>query len=86
MTRTVQYFSNEYLQSCQQMTSGQICQFLDDFRKLHGSPKQVKAKPPSKLISLKVDNDLLEEFREKCEISGLRYQTQIKTLMADWCN
>lgn len=43
-----------------------------------------KKASPSKLISLKVQEDLLTIFRNKCEIEGLRYQTQIKLLMSKW--
>jgi len=85
MNRPVQYFSDEYLESCREMTAEQICQFLDDFRKLHAAPKKVRASPPSKLISLKVSNNLLANFRKKCDAADLRYQTQIKKLMALWC-
>jgi uncharacterized protein (DUF4415 family) len=77
--RPIQYFSDEYLERCRGMTPDQVIRFLDDFRRLHGgSPRQ------SKLISIKVPEDLLEAFRHKARLSDTRYQTQIKKLMKDW--
>jgi predicted DNA binding CopG/RHH family protein len=38
----------------------------------------------SKLISMKVPKPLLESFREKSQVLGVPYQTQIKILMKDW--
>jgi len=86
MNRTIQYFSDEYLASCQSMSKQQIYQFMQDFSLLHYSPKKIKSGPPSKLISLKVDIGLLADFRDKCESQDLRYQTQIKKLMRQWCD
>ncbi len=77
--KTLQKFSDEYLESCRAMTPDQIIQFLDDFRRLHG------ARPaPSKLISIKVPSDLLNVFKAKAAIANTPYQTQIKTLMKAW--
>ncbi|MBW2275328.1 MAG: BrnA antitoxin family protein [Deltaproteobacteria bacterium] len=77
--RPVQYFSDEYLEQCRRMSPEEILAFLESFRKLQA------AKPAkSKLISLKVREDLLEAFKHKAKASGLRYQTQIKQLMSDW--
>ena len=78
-TRAVQRFSDEYLESCRDMTPDQIVGFLDDFRRLHGSERL-----PSKLISMKVPQDLLNAFRAKAELAGVPYQTQIKKLMKAW--
>lgn len=38
----------------------------------------------SKLISMKIQEPLLEAFREKSQVLGVPYQTQIKILMKDW--
>ncbi len=38
----------------------------------------------SKLISMKIPQPLLEAFREKSQVMGVPYQTQIKVLMKDW--
>ncbi len=39
---------------------------------------------PTKLISLKVPEDLLKEFKNQAQKKGHRYQTLIKQLMLDW--
>jgi len=78
--KTLQIHKPEMLKMGQQMSAEQVLKFLDDFRILHGDPNSQK----SKLISLKVQQNLLNAFRFKCEQQGLKYQTQIKTLMTDW--
>ncbi|TDJ33144.1 MAG: hypothetical protein E2O56_04155 [Gammaproteobacteria bacterium] len=77
--KTIQRFSDEYLESCQDMTADQIIEFLDDFRRLHGNQPAA-----SKLISLKVPTHLLSAFKTKAAIANTPYQTQIKTLMKAW--
>jgi len=77
--KTIQFFSAEYLEHCRNMTPDQVVQFLDDFRQLHGT------KPaPSKLISMKVPEDLLNAFRTKARMTHTPYQAQIKALMKAW--
>jgi len=75
--KAVQYFTQEYLQHCQQMTSEQILRFLDGFRLLHAQ----RVQKPQKLISLRVDERLLKLFRFKAGTEGKKYQTKIKELM-----
>ena len=77
--KAVQYFSDEYLERCREMTADQILRFLDDFRRLHGS-RPAK----SKLISIKVPEDLLNAFKAKARMTNTPYQTQLKTLMKAW--
>jgi len=77
--RAVQYFSDEYLQTCQNMSVQQIIDFLDNFHALHTNPKE-----RSRLISIKVPESLLGAFRQKAEAHGLKYQTKIKELMRAW--
>ncbi|MCB1583694.1 MAG: hypothetical protein R3E90_02310 [Marinicella sp.] len=77
--KAIQVHSPEMIKMGQQMTAEQIVRFLEDFRLMH-SEQQGK----SKLISLKVQENLLRAFRFKCEKQGLKYQTQIKKLMMDW--
>lgn len=94
-TKAVQKFSDEYLERCAQMTPEQVAKFLDDFRKLHGGRNtsqsavasekgKVKEKPKSKLISLKVPEDLLSVFKTRAALTNTPYQTQIKVLMKEW--
>lgn len=78
--KALQYFSDEYLKECKKMTPDQIAQFLDEFRLLHGGSRNSS----SKLISLKVPEDLLQAFKAKAKQNGLKYQTQIKLLMREW--
>jgi uncharacterized protein (DUF4415 family) len=80
MKRALQKFSKEYLDQCKEMKPEEIVRFVEDFRILYGQSKPSK----SKLISIKIPEDLLEAFRTKANLSGVPYQTQIKNLMAQW--
>jgi predicted DNA binding CopG/RHH family protein len=77
--KPVQKFSDEYLASCRQMTADQIIRFVEDFRRLHAGTRK-----RSRLISIKVPEDLLESFKTKARLNGRPYQSQIKTLMVAW--
>ena len=79
--KALQKFTPEYLEECRSMSLTDIAQFLEDFRLITarsagGSPLQ--------LISMRIPMELLRAFRKKCELSGTKYQTQIKKLMVDW--
>ena len=76
--RPLQYFSEEYLERCKSATPEAILEYLEGFRLMNQPSKK------SKLISIKMPNSLLEAFRRKCELEEVRYQTQIKKLMAQW--
>lgn len=77
--RPVQKFSDEYLERCREMSHDEIVRFLDDFRRIHGT------KPSkSRLISMKVPEDLLAAFKAKARLCNVPYQTQIKKLMTGW--
>lgn len=77
--KAMQYFSEENLKKDRDLSADQIVQFLEDFRRLHGSRPTV-----SKLISMKVPEDLLRAFKMKAKLSHTPYQTQIKVLMKNW--
>jgi predicted DNA binding CopG/RHH family protein len=77
--RPVQKFSDEYLERCRDMSAADIAQFLDDFMRIHGDRPA-----SSKLISLKVPEDLLGAFRAQARLAGVPYQSQIKMLMRRW--
>ena len=77
--RPVQYLTDEYLDRCRSMSPKEILQFLEGFRLLTGG-----SRPSSRLISLKVPQDLLDAFRRRCELEGTPYQAQIKRLMREW--
>jgi len=54
--KTLQILSDEQLRQGQQLTADQVLAFLEDFRRLHaGKPA------PSKLISIKIAGDLLND-------------------------
>ena len=77
--KPVQYFTKEYLKRCSKMTPDQILEFLENYRQL------VSAAPETcRLISLKIEPSLLNAFRNKAELEGVAYQTQIKRLMKEW--
>ena len=77
--RPVQYFSDEYLARCREMSPDEVVEFLENFRLLRGGEPLA-----SRLISLKVPQALLDAFKQRCRLAGVRYQTQIKSLMSDW--
>lgn len=77
--KSIQYFTDEYLQECRGLTPDQIISFMEDFRTLHGS-----APASSKLISMKVPEDLLNAFKAKARMTHTPYQAQIKVLMKNW--
>ena len=77
--RNVQKFSDEYLEQCREMSHDDIVRFLDDFRRAHGNVRS-----ESRLISMKVPEDLLAAFRAKARLCNVPYQTQIKKLMIAW--
>jgi predicted DNA binding CopG/RHH family protein len=77
--RPVQYFSNEYLEQCRGLSPDEVIRYLEDFRQLHS-----RNRAPSKLISMKVPQDLLDAFKTRARLNGTPYQTQIKALMRAW--
>jgi len=77
--KALQLFSDEALKRGREMSPDQILKFLEDFRSLHAS-RPVK----SRLISMKVPEDLLAAFKTKASMEGSPYQTKIKQLMKAW--
>ena len=90
--KTLQTFSDNYLEQCREMNTEQIVQFLDDFRRLHAdkqrlqNPQQITLsdQSPSKLISIKIPQDLLTVFKLKAAMTETPYQSKIKSLMKNW--
>ncbi len=76
--KPVQYFSDAYLEQCRQANPQQVLEFLEQYRLMQSKTDK------SKLISLKVPESLLMAFRHKCELEGVKYQTQIKVIMQAW--
>ena len=79
--RPVQKFSDDYLERCREMSHDEIVRFLDDFRSVHANSRS-----KSRLISMKVPEDLLAAFKAKARLNNIAYQTQIKKLMIAWLN
>ena len=77
--KAVQKFSDQYLARCSEMSADEIVRFLDDFRRIHGNRPG-----KSRLISMKVPDELLAAFKAKAKLTNVRYQTQIKNLMKAW--
>ena len=80
MKKTIQYFSEDYLKRCANLTTDEILEFLENYRLLVGA----KADKKCKLISLKIDPSLLNAFKTKAKLDGVPYQTKIKQLMKEW--
>lgn len=80
--KALQIFSDEYLEQCKKMRPEQIIGFLENFRVLHSAASVPDDK--SVLISIKIPQSLLMQFRTKSELHGQKYQTQIKKLMKEW--
>ena len=78
MKKGVQYFDDEYLERCRNMTPEAIVDYLEDFKKMQSVPGKTK------LISMKIPENLLSTFRKCCELEDVKYQTQIKKLMQAW--
>jgi predicted DNA binding CopG/RHH family protein len=79
-TKVVQFMSEAQIEAGLKMSIRERLQFVEDFMALANVSQSSK----SKLISLKVPEDLLRLFRQKCEMEGVAYQTQIKKLMSEW--
>ena len=77
--KPIQYFNEEYLERCRELTPDQILEFLENFRKLAGETTE-----KCQLISLKIEPALLNAFKTKSKLSNVAYQTQIKELMKKW--
>jgi predicted DNA binding CopG/RHH family protein len=78
--KALQKFSAEYLEQCRAMKPEQIVRFLEDFRTLQADAAPIR----SRLISLKVREDLLEAFKTEAKLHRIPYQTLIKQLMTQW--
>ena len=76
--KTVQYFTDEYLAHCRKLSPTQIARFLEDYRLMH------QDEGPSKLISLRIPERLLEAFKRRSAAEGTKYQTKIKDLIREY--
>lgn len=79
--KALQTFSDEYLERCKDLSIEEKLDFIENFRLMHS-----ELNAPSKLISLKVPEPLLNSFKQKTKLEGVAYQTKIKELMKAWIN
>lgn len=79
--KAIQYFNDEILETCRQFSVKEILEFLKNFQTLSQSSKKVK----TKAISIKIEEDLLQLFRQKAKLENQPYQTKIKDLMRKYC-
>ena len=76
-TRSMQYFSDQYLLQCRSTSLESRVKFLEEMRLLAFAAPEAQ----SVLISLRVGSDLLKAFKARCKKEGVPYQTKIKQLM-----
>ncbi len=77
--KAIQHFDDDYLEQCKKFSTQAIAEYLENFRLL-----QQQGNDKSRLISIKVPESLLAGFKAKSALHNVKYQTQIKKLMADW--
>lgn len=83
--KPVQKFTKEYLTDCKSFSSEEIVKYLDGFRTIASIGKTASVKPDrSKLISVRVEERLLDMFRKKAGVEGVKYQTKLKELMRSY--
>ena len=75
--KALQIFTDEYLEYSKKLTPEQVVQFLEDFRQVTSANQPSK----SKLISIKIPENLLNSFKMQAKMEGRAYQTMIKDLM-----
>lgn len=83
--RPMQKFTEEYLQECKKFSSDEIVKYLEGFRALTSAHAQATQKSDrSKLISVRIEERLLDTFRKKAGEEGIKYQTKLKELMRSY--
>lgn len=78
MTRPIQTFSDDYLKQCEKIPHAETIRFLEGFRSLHSERHTMK------LISIKIEESLLNTFKFKAKQLGIPYQRLIKQAMRVW--
>ena len=77
---SLQRFSKTQLERGRTLSPSQVLRFIEDYRAIH-LPRE---RQRSKLISLKLSEPLLRAFKDKSQLTGVPYQSQIKALMRQW--
>lgn len=78
--KTIQLFSDDYLAQCEKLSTEQIVRYLEDFRAINAP----LIKTECRLISIKIEADLLDTFKTKARLDGVPYQSRIKKIMREW--
>lgn len=78
--KAIQKLTKEQIKWGLSLSIEERLKFAENFMHLAHNSGESK----SKLISIKVPEDLLKLFRAKCTSQKLTYQTQIKELMKQW--
>jgi predicted DNA binding CopG/RHH family protein len=79
--KTVQYFTDEYLESAKKATPTQIVTFLEQYRSLHDLASLPMPRERSKLISLRLPIRLLRKLKKLSAQKGVPYQTLLKKIL-----
>ena len=83
--RPVQKFTDDYLAECKNFSYEEIVKYLDGFRTIAAAVSAANTKPDrSKLISVRIEEKLLDMFRKKAGGEGVKYQTKLKELMRSY--
>lgn len=78
--KPVQYFTDEYIENCAKFSTDEVLGYLEDFREMQGAAKPSK----SRLVSIRIEDRLLELFKMKAKKEGSKYQTKLKELMWEY--
>jgi len=77
--KTLQKSSKNRIKADKKMTPKEVLEFLDEFQQVVQGQEGKR-----KLISLRVPENLLEQFRFKSKKNRIPYQSQIVELMRNW--
>lgn len=83
MNKTVQFFTDTYLDECKKISNEEKLEFLDNYQRLYFQSLEARSSK-TRLISVKIEESLLQAFRICALTESIPYQTQIKKLMKEW--
>jgi predicted DNA binding CopG/RHH family protein len=79
--KNLQKFSDEYLQRCMKLSIEERMNFIENYKLAMSDEPS-----PLKSIRIKIPDYLHIAFKQKANLEGVAYQTQIKKLMKQWIN
>lgn len=81
-------FHRDYLRKCSKMKPIEVLNYLEDYKRSLSfkleSKDFIEPQKNSILISMKIHEDFLIDFKNECAKHNVKYQTQIKNLMRAW--